>query len=77
MLRAGRHALASALTWVAPRGLITVLLFLEAKEALSIPDYLEGAVVLIVLVSAAAIALARSRAPVAGVTTPPPEGNPT
>lgn len=39
MLRATRHDLAAPLTWMAPRGLITVLLFLSAKESLSLPGF--------------------------------------
>jgi len=43
------------LLWIAPRGLITVLLFLEAREAFELPGYLNGAVMLVVLGSAAMI----------------------
>lgn len=52
------HQLANSLTWIAPRGLITVLLFLSAKEALPLPSYLDGAVVLVILSSAALVAVA-------------------
>lgn len=61
MLRIARTALADSLTWIAPRGLITVLLFLSAKETLSLPHYLDGAVMLVVLISATLVAVARWR----------------
>lgn len=47
------------LVWLAPRGLITVLLFLEAREAFELPGYLNGAVMLVVLGSAAMILATR------------------
>ncbi|MBU0688820.1 MAG: cation:proton antiporter [Gammaproteobacteria bacterium] len=47
------------LLWIAPRGLITVLLFLEAREAFELPGYLNGAVILVVLVSSAMILVTR------------------
>lgn len=62
LLRLGRVPLGSALTWIAPRGLITVLLFLSAREALPLPGYVGGAVMLVVLASAALISLARLKA---------------
>lgn len=40
------------LLWFAPRGLITVLLFIYAKEAFTLPQYLTGSAMLIVLISA-------------------------
>jgi hypothetical protein len=61
MLRVGRHRLAGVLTWIAPRGLITVLLFLHAKEAVPLPHYLGGSVMLVVLASAGLIVVARLR----------------
>lgn len=61
MLKASREALAAPLTWIAPRGLITVLLFLAAKEKLALPAYLDGTVVLVVMASAALMAVARLR----------------
>ncbi len=61
ILRLGRSRLASPLTWIAPRGLITVLLFLAAKEHLQLPGYLDGTVMLVVLASAALIAVGRFR----------------
>lgn len=61
MFRVGRHPLANALTWVAPRGLITVLLFLSAQQVMPLPHFLGGTVMLVVLASAALIAVARLR----------------
>lgn len=62
MLRAARIPLAGPLTWLAPRGLITVLLYLGAKEVLTLPAYLDGAVMLVVLISAALIGFSRWQA---------------
>jgi len=62
---------ARALTWIAPRGLITVLLFLAAREAGEASEFPLGAVMLTVLATSAATALAprnlkpRAPAPVA------------
>ena len=53
--------LIEALTWLAPRGLITVLLFLAAKDVLPMPEFMGGTVLLVVLVSAAITTLARLR----------------
>lgn len=61
MLRLIRSEFALPLTWIAPRGLITVLLFLAAKEQLPLPRYLDGAVMLVVLASATLIAVGRIR----------------
>lgn len=61
MLRLARVTLAPALTWLAPRGLITVLLFVAAKEALPLPQFLDGTVMIVVLASAALIAVGRFR----------------
>lgn len=61
MLRLSRSELAEPLTWLAPRGLITVLLFLSAKDTLELPHYLNGTVMLVVLISATLIAVARWR----------------
>lgn len=49
-----------ALMWIAPRGLITVLLFLHVKEIALLPSYIDGAVLLVVLFSAIAITMGRS-----------------
>lgn len=59
LLRAAQLPLASTLTWIAPRGLVTVLLLLHAQNALKVPGYLNGAVILVVLVSAGLIGIAR------------------
>jgi hypothetical protein len=56
----GRHALLGlikvdsreALLWIAPRGLITVLLFLNARAAVTVPDFLLGSVVIVVMTTA-------------------------
>ena len=61
ILRLLRVELADPLTWIAPRGLITILLYLSVKEAVAVPPYLDGAVMLIVLASALAIGLGRYR----------------
>lgn len=53
--------LISSLTWLAPRGLITVLLYLSAKESITFPEYMDGAIMLIVLLSASATSIARLR----------------
>ncbi|MBA3033455.1 MAG: sodium:proton antiporter [Gammaproteobacteria bacterium] len=52
-------AAAGALGWIAPRGLITVLLFIHAREAFVLPSFLNGAVILVVLASSALILVAR------------------
>jgi len=49
----------SPLLWIAPRGLITVLLFLTVRETLIIPGHLSGTVMLVVLGSSALILAAR------------------
>ena len=51
-------ALAKPLVWIAPRGLITVLLFLTVRDTFALPGYLNGAVILVVLVSSALILVA-------------------
>lgn len=62
MLRLFRLDLADPLGWIAPRGLITVLLFLSARQVVELPAYLDGAVLLLVFGSAGLIALGRRRA---------------
>ena len=57
-----RQPYARALTWIAPRGLITVLLFLAARDAGLLDDFPLGAVMLVVLATSAATALARRHA---------------
>lgn len=49
---------AARLVWIAPRGLITVLLFLTAAETGTLEGFPFGAVMLVVLVTASATALA-------------------
>lgn len=61
ILRASRHSLAGPLTWIAPRGLITVLLFLTARQALPLPKFLDGTVMLVILISATLVTVARWR----------------
>ncbi len=46
------------LVWIAPRGLVTVLLFLSARETGKLDAFPFGAVMLVVLVTAALTALA-------------------
>lgn len=61
LLRLARIELAEPLTWIAPRGLITVLLYLEAKKAIEIPPFVDGAVLLVVFASALLITVGRFR----------------
>lgn len=61
LLKLLRIELASALTWIAPRGLITVLLFLSVKEVVPLPAYLNGALMLVVMASALLLGLGRWR----------------
>jgi len=58
ILRLLRQPYARVLTWIAPRGLITVLLFLAARDAGKASDFPLGAVMLTVLATSAATALA-------------------
>lgn len=70
VLRLLRQEDAVRLTWLAPRGLITVLLFLAAAESGALGSFPFGAVMLVVLVTAAATGLAhrdQGAAPVAGL----------
>ena len=60
LLRVTLRTVVGPLLWIAPRGLITVLLFLTARETLAIPAYLNGAVILVVLGSSILILAARS-----------------
>ena len=69
MLKSFRHSLTSSLTWIAPRGLITVVLFLGANNAMSLPRFLNGTIVLVVLVSAALVAVGQYHARAAGITS--------
>lgn len=62
LLRFSGQEAVSSLQWLAPRGLITVLLFLEARQALNLPGYINGVVVIVVLASTALVTVARMRA---------------
>ena len=59
ILRLLRQPDAAALTWIAPRGLITVLLFIAAADAGKLHEFSGGAVMLVVLATSAATALSR------------------
>jgi hypothetical protein len=48
------------LVWIAPRGLITVLLFLAATEAVDLSRFPFGAVMIVVLATSALVVQARS-----------------
>jgi NhaP-type Na+/H+ or K+/H+ antiporter len=67
-----RQPHARALTWIAPRGLITVLLFLAARDAGELEDFPLGAVMLVVLATSAATALGRRYAEPVMSKSPPP-----
>ena len=58
ILKALRRNAIAQLIWVAPRGLITVLLFLSARETGKLDAFPFGAVMLVVLLTAALTALA-------------------
>ena len=58
-MRLSRIGMGAALTWIAPRGLITVLLFLSAKETVKLPSSMDGAVLLVVFASALMVAVGR------------------
>jgi len=58
VLRALRVNDAASLTWIAPRGLITVLLFLTAAETGAFGTFPFGALMLTVLVTSSLVALA-------------------
>lgn len=51
------------LVWIAPRGLITVLLILSAAEQLSLDPFPPGAVMLTVLMTCSAVLMARPKQP--------------
>jgi NhaP-type Na+/H+ or K+/H+ antiporter len=80
LLTLARQQAAEVLLWFAPRGLITVLLFLnvqalsqsDAQGAMAVPPlpaYFPGAVLIVVLVSTALVAMARRPAGAAGAST--------
>ncbi len=58
LLLIGRR-LAATLTWIAPRGLVTVLLYIDAARRMHLPPYLDGTVRLVVIFSATVMALSR------------------
>jgi potassium/hydrogen antiporter len=58
LLRVLRQDAAARLVWIAPRGLITILLFLSARETGKLGAFPFGAVMLIVLATSAMTALA-------------------
>jgi cell volume regulation protein A len=75
ILRLLRQKAAAQLLWIAPRGLITVLLFLSANDTGKLAGFPFGAVMLIVLATAALTALAHRVAPsplAAAPAEPPP-----
>ncbi|EGI78395.1 cation:proton antiporter domain-containing protein [Hylemonella gracilis] len=84
LLAFARQAAADALLWFAPRGLITVLLFLNVQAlsqseshppgAMSVPPlpaYFTGAVLIVVLVSTALVALARRKPQTSNIDSSP------
>ncbi len=72
LLRVIDRRLASALTWIAPRGLVTVLLYLEASQKLHVAPYLDGTVRLVVIASATILALSRRVAESGAARLPAP-----
>ena len=75
VLQAVRQPEASRLLWLAPRGLITVLLFLTAAQVPGLEAFPFGAIMLLVLATAAATALAhRGQVAAAAATESVPDG---
>ena len=72
LLRLLRQPDADRLVWIAPRGLITVLLFLAAYETSTLDRFPFGAVMLVVLATSALTALAHRGAGAATPTVPEP-----
>jgi hypothetical protein len=70
LLAALRQPAADRLVWIAPRGLITVLLYLAAAEAVDLAAFPFGAVMLVVLVTSVLVAQARRGGPVEGLVAP-------
>jgi Kef-type K+ transport system membrane component KefB len=70
LLAALRQPAADRLVWIAPRGLITVLLYLAAAEAVDLSDFPFGAVMLVVLTTSLLVAQARRGAPVGSLAAP-------
>jgi potassium/hydrogen antiporter len=63
ILKVLRQEAAAQLLWIAPRGLITVLLFLTAADSGKLQSFPLGAVMLVVLATAALTAMAHRQAP--------------
>lgn len=57
LLRMIEPQFTAALIWIAPRGLVTVLLYLEAAQKVSLPAFLNGTVRLVVILSVTVLAL--------------------
>ena len=72
LLRLLRQPDADRLVWIAPRGLITVLLFLAAYETGTLDRFPFGAVMLVVLATSALTALAHRGAGAATPAVPEP-----
>lgn len=70
LLTALRQPAADRLVWIAPRGLITVLLYLAAAEAVDLSAFPFGAVMLVVLTTSLLVAQARRAGPVHGLVAP-------
>jgi len=62
ILKLLRQEAVAQLVWIAPRGLVTVLLFLSARDTGKLDAFPFGAVMLIVLITAAITALAHREA---------------
>jgi hypothetical protein len=72
ILRLLRQPDARILTWIAPRGLITVLLFIAAADAGKLHGFPFGAVMLVVLATSAATALSQRAAKTAALPAAAP-----
>ncbi|MBW4051343.1 MAG: sodium:proton antiporter [Proteobacteria bacterium] len=59
LLRTIEPQLAASLAWIAPRGLLTVMLYLQAVQMIPLPRYLDGTVRLVIILSATILALSR------------------
>jgi Kef-type K+ transport system membrane component KefB len=70
LLMALRQPAADRLVWIAPRGLITVLLYLAAAEVVDLSAFPFGAVMLVVLTTSLLVAQARRAGPVDGLVAP-------
>ena len=73
ILKLLRQDAAARLLWIAPRGLITVLLFLSAAETGKLEGFPFGAVMLIVLATATLTALAHRQTEAPAATVPLPD----